>query len=423
MLRTPPGQPAQEAPAPLRRTAVRRTLGALVALAASVATLVTAAPPATASSHTHSGRCPEGSLCLFDGGAFKGELKILSTSHAGMGRFDNKTSSLENNGPLWGMAYTGPGYTGDDTLVISPENGTVDLSTGFAGGVFNNSISSIKLATTRYELENDVPWMDWYRGPEGKRPAGLPRANQFGDMNHDGHPDLLERADDGRLWFLSGTGAQGKLVGTGWNGMTQLLRHGDYTGDGKEDLLARDKTGVLWTYPGRGDGTLGTRVRVGGGWNGMRDLAAAGDLTGDGRADLLAVDTAGTLWTYPGNGQGIFGVRQKVGGGWNAMNELAAPGDMNGDGRADLLARDGARALWLYPGNGKGTFGVRKQLPLSWRNDGPLVTTGDVNGDGLSDLIRPAGQQVYVHHGDGTGSVGRANADMSWDGAPNVRIF
>lgn len=407
-----------------RRRGARRTLGAAVALVASMATVVTTAPQAAASNHDGSGRCPEGSLCLFDGGDFKGDMKIVSTSHAGMGRFDNKTSSLENNGPLWAFAYVEPSYGGSpDQLLITPENGTLDLSTGFAGGWFNNSISSIKIATTRYELEHDVPWMNWYREPESKRPAGLPQANQFGDMNHDGHPDLLERAADGRLWFLSGTGAKGKLVGTGWNGMTQLLRHGDYTGDGKEDLLARDRTGVLWTYPGRGDGTLGKRVQVGGGWNGMRDLAAAGDLTGDGRADLLAVDTAGTLWTYPGTGKGTFGVRQKVGGGWKAMNELAAPGDMNGDGKADLLARDGARALWLYPGNGKGTFGVRKQLPLSWRNDGPLVTTGDVSGDGLPDLMRPAGQNVYVHFGDGKGSVSRAEHVMSRDDEPNVRIF
>ncbi|MFH8616573.1 FG-GAP-like repeat-containing protein [Streptomyces sp. NPDC017979] len=419
MLRTPPRRRGTGTSSPLKGAAARRTLGAVVALAASMATMVTAAPPAAAT--YGSDRCPAGSLCLFERWAFKGEMKIISTSHAGMGRFDNKTSLLENNGPLWGFAYLEPGYKGD-ALLITPMNGPIDVG-GLFGGRFDNSISSIKLATTRYELENDVPWMDWYRGPESKRPTGLPRANQFGDMNHDGHPDLLERADDGRLWFLSGTGAMGKLVGTGWNDMTQLLRHGDYTGDGKEDLLARDKTGVLWTFPGRGDGGLGKKIRVGGGWNGMRDLAAAGDLTGDGRADLLAVDTAGTLWTYPGNGQGIFGVRQKVGGGWKAMNELAAPGDMNGDGKADLLARDGSRALWLYPGNGKGTFGVRKQLPLSWRNDGPLVTTGDVNGDGLPDLMRPVGRNVYVHFGDGKGSVSRAQPIMNWDDEPNVRIF
>ncbi|MFE6824770.1 FG-GAP-like repeat-containing protein [Streptomyces sp. NPDC057690] len=408
------------------RTAAGRTLGAAVALAASMATLVGTAPQAAAADN--SARCPSGKLCFFQYGQYKGEMKIVSSSQAALGAFDNKTSSLVNNSGKWAVAYTGAKYTGGDTLLISPHNGAIELSGGAFGGAFDNKISSIRVATTEYEAVQGVPWMDWYRQPEEKRPEGLPDAARFGDLNNDGRPDLLERAADGRLWFLSGIGnadgsTKGKLVGSGWNSMTQLVRHGDYNGDAKEDLYARDKTGVLWFYPGRGDGTFGTRKKVGGGWNTMREISAAGDLSGDGRRDLLARDTAGKLWLYPGKGNGVFGARKIAGSGWNALNRMVSPGDMTGDGKSDLVARDGSRALWLYAGNGKGGFTPRKKLPYAWPSDEPVIATGDVNGDGLSDLLRPIDFQVFVYYGNGRGSVGGPNADMLWDNATNVRVF
>ncbi|WP_405806907.1 FG-GAP-like repeat-containing protein [Streptomyces sp. NBC_00210] len=411
----------------LGTTLGRRALGTAVAVAASLATLVTAAPNAAAVDN--SARCPAGKFCVFSGAGYTGEMKYFSSSQPTLGTWNDKISSVVNNSGLWATLYPQSNYgTDPDFVVVGPHNGPVDLGNGSFDNRFDNKISSMRVTTTEYEAFQGVPWMDWYQQPEAKRPAGLPAVAQFGDLNNDGGADVLERADDGRLWFLSGVGdanwvTKGKLVGGGWNAMTQLVRHGDYNANGREDLFARDKSGVLWFYPGRGDGTFGTRVKVGAGWNTMREISAAGDLTGDGRRDLLARDTAGALWTYPGNGKGAFGVRKKVGGGWNVMNRLASPGDLTGDGKADLLARDGARALWLYPGNGQGAFGTRKKLPYAWPADEPVMATGDVNGDGLSDVMRPISGQLFIYHGNGAGGISGPNADMGWDTAPNVRVF
>lgn len=406
------------------RRPLRRVLGAAIAAAASVAALVTAAPTATAAENSE--RCPAGKFCVFTGPAFTGEMKVLSSPQAALGAWDNKISSLVNNSGLWATVYPDANFSGE-YLYVSPYNGPNDLS-HFADGQFDNAVSSIRIATTAYEATQGVPYMDWTPWPDQPRPAPVPAVANFADLNNDRIADLLERADDGRLWFLPGKRdaqgrTQGKFLGGGWNAMTQLLRHGDYNTDGKEDVFARDKGGVLWFYPGLGTGALGNRLSLGAGWNAMREIAAAGDLTGDGRGDLLARDSVGVLWMYPGNGKGSFGTRKNLGGGWNGMNQLVAPGDLSGDGRADLVARDGARKLWLYPGNGAGGFGARKALPFAWPLDAPIVATGDSTADGISDLLRPIGWQAFTYAGTGTGSLGGPQAGMSWDTADRVRVF
>ncbi|GGY03227.1 ATP/GTP-binding protein [Streptomyces tanashiensis] len=401
----------------------RRALAAAVTTAASLATLMTSAPPVAADSS----RCPSGRLCVFQYRDFKGEMKIITSSQSTLGAWDNTISSVVNNSALHALLNVDPNYRGGDSLVMDPYNGGTSLD-GSIMGQLDNRISSIRVATTAWEANSGTAWMDWW--PQEKRPAGLPAAAQFGDLNNDSRPDLLERADDGRLWYLHGYSARwdvapkAVLVGGGWNAMTQIVRHGDYDGDRNEDVFARDRAGVLWFYPGTGKGWFKPRVKIGSGWNTMKEIKAVGDITGDGRRDLVARDTAGVLWTYPGNGRGWFGARKKVGGGWNAMNRLVAPGDMNGDGRSDLVARDGSRGLWLYPGNGRGSFGARTKLPYGWPSDAPVFSVGDVTGDGTSDLMRPIDwNQLYVYPGNGRGGIGAPQADMGWDTAERVHVF
>ncbi|MFB7450376.1 FG-GAP-like repeat-containing protein [Streptomyces sp. NPDC056194] len=405
----------------IRSNRGRRALAAAVTTAASLATLMTAAPPAAAGEE----RCPSGRLCVFQYRDYQGEMKIITSSQATLGTWDNKISSVVNNSGLYALFWGNPGYTGGETLQADPHNGGISFNDAILSEL-DNKFSSIRLATTSWEAGLGVAWMDW--SPMQKRPSGLPAAAQFGDLDNDALPDLLERADDGRLWFLNGVRdadwkTKGLLIGGGWNAMTQIVRHGDYDGDRNEDVFARDRYGVLWFYPGNGRGYFKPRVKIGGGWNTMKEIKAVGDITGDGRRDLVARDTAGVLWTYPGNGHGWFGARKKVGGGWNAMNRLVAPGDMTGDGKSDLVARDGSRALWLYPGNGRGTFGTRTRLPYAWPSDAPVFAVGDVTGDGKSDLMRPIGLQVFVYAGNGRGGIGAPQADMSWDNAERVHVF
>ncbi|MEU0400950.1 FG-GAP-like repeat-containing protein [Streptomyces sp. NPDC006197] len=405
----------------IRSNRGRRALAAAVTTAASLATLMTAAPPAAAGSE----RCPSGRLCVFQYREYQGEMKIITSSQATLGTWDNTISSVVNNSGLYAVLWSDPRYTGGDSLHVDPHNGPISFD-GSVMGQLDNKISSIRVATTSYEATQGVPWFDW---SAEKRPSGLPAAARFGDLNNDALPDLVERADDGRLWFLNGVrdanwNTKGTLIGGGWNAMTQIVRHGDYNGDGNEDVFARDRAGVLWLYPGNGRGWFKPRVKIGGGWNTMKEIKAVGDITGDGRRDMVARDTAGVLWTYPGNGHGWFGARKKVGGGWNAMNRLVAPGDMTGDGKSDLVARDGSRGLWLYPGNGSGTFGARTKLPYAWPSNEPVMSVGDVTGDGKADLMRTINfWDLHVYPGNGRGGIGGPQYITMYDPADRVHVF
>lgn len=100
-----------------------------------------------------------------------------------------------------------------------------------------------------------------------------------GDLTGDGRTDIVARDKQGFLWLYPGTGntdrpfASRKQIGGGWNQYNLLLGTGDVDLDGHADLLARDKSGALWLYKGTGRASspYKSRVRIGAsGWNQYR---------------------------------------------------------------------------------------------------------------------------------------------------------
>ncbi|WP_270886448.1 SpoIID/LytB domain-containing protein [Pedococcus sp. 5OH_020] len=194
-----------------------------------------------------------------------------------------------------------------------------------------------------------------------------------GPFGADNRGDLVARRSDGSLWYYPGssTGAFTTApvpLGTGWNSFDEVAAPGDWNGDHHNDLLARETaTGRLWLYPGTGDGRLGSPSVVGTGWNGMRQILSSGDFTGDGKSDVLALSTTNILYVYPGNGAGGWLARRVVTRGFGSFNALVGPGDVTGDGRADLLGRrtsDGA--MVLYAGNGLGGVATGTVALTGW---------------------------------------------------------
>ncbi|MFI1105851.1 FG-GAP-like repeat-containing protein [Streptomyces melanogenes] len=155
---------------------------------------------------------------------------------------------------------------------------------------------------------------------------GMTGITALGDLSGDEHADLVAvEKSTGKLWLYPGTGSgtlgARKLIGSGgWNSMNALTGAGDMNSDGHPDLVAREaSTGKLWLYPGRA-GALGSRVLIGtGGWNAMRSLTAVGDWSGDGHPDLLAT-TSDYLVQYQGLGNGRLGTGDKSNASWWGIN-------------------------------------------------------------------------------------------------------
>lgn len=183
------------------------------------------------------------------------------------------------------------------------------------------------------------------------------------DLNRDGYQDfVVRRSSDGDVFWLHSVPASNswatQQIFDNWKTRTRILAPGDITGDALPDLLSVDSGGYLWIYPGKGNGSFSTRVKVGSGWNQYNSVRGHGDFTGDGKADLIVRSkSTSDVYLYKGTGKagtGAFSTRIKVRN-WSGYNAFDAPGDVTGDGRADFLARTPGGTLYLYKGTGKAT--------------------------------------------------------------------
>ncbi|KOX00343.1 serine protease [Streptomyces sp. NRRL B-1140] len=198
------------------------------------------------------------------------------------------------------------------------------------------------------------------------------------DLDRDGYQDLVYRVSStGDVFWAhyvisSGTWST-KQIADNWKTRTRIITPGDVTGDYLPDLLSVDSAGVMWIYPGKGNGTFASRVKVGSGWNQYNSVRGKGDFNGDGKTDLIARSKSGSyIYLYKGTGKagsGAFSARVKVRT-WDGYNAFDAPGDVTGDGKADFLARTPGGTLYLYAGTGKGTseiFATRKSVGTDFK--------------------------------------------------------
>ncbi|MFE6524011.1 trypsin-like serine protease [Streptomyces sp. NPDC057794] len=254
-------------------------------------------------------------------------------------------------------AYAGSAYRQIDDTNLSTFNGRPD---GKADLFVRNSSTK-----TGYEKDSSgtsfgtrASWGNW----------GAANLILQTDLDRDGYQDLVFRVGSTgdvywKHYVLNSARTGGSWtdtkIATGWKTRTRIIAPGDVTGDYLPDLLSVDSSGVLWTYPGKGNGTFGSRFSVRTGWNQYNSVRGHGDLTGDGRADLLARQSgSGDLYLYKGTGKTgseAFSARIKVRSAWTGYNAFDAVGDVNGDGNADFLARTPGGTLYLYQGTGKAT--------------------------------------------------------------------
>ncbi len=196
----------------------------------------------------------------------------------------------------------------------------------------------------------------------GRGWGGFNSLLRHGDLNGDGRQDVVARDTTGRLFLYPGSGDPARIlgagvqIGQGWGGFTSIVSSGDLNTDGHDDVLAAKSTGELLLYFGNGKpGFSGNRV-VGTGWRGG-PLAAIGDWTYDERTEIMFRNTAGVVRNYESRtGEAPIGKSELVldAEDGNALLNIVGMGDLTSDAEFEpipdvlMQGKDGSLVLYTW---------------------------------------------------------------------------
>src|SRR5205085_6998454 len=115
----------------------------------------------------------------------------------------------------------------------------------------------------------------------------------------------------GRLDIYLGNGRAGftvKRTDGDWSKYDLLAGPGDVDGDGHDDLVARGTGGAFYLLPGLGGIRFGDAQQIRGSWRLYDTITGHGDFTGDGRPDLLVRPSGSSqFYVRPNRGHLRFG--------------------------------------------------------------------------------------------------------------------
>jgi hypothetical protein len=246
--------------------------------------------------------------------------------------------------------------------------------------------------------------------------GGVPVA----DMNGDGDPDVVQLQTiygppTVRVWPGQGDGTLGAAQTYSAAAGATGIALGDLNGDGHPDVVTANGTAnTISVFLGSGDGTLGPHTEYGAG--GAPTYIALADMNGDGAPDAVTVNlTAGGVTVLSGKGDGSFGAPASypVPG---APPRLAIA-DLNADGWQDIVTAnyDSAGTVSVLLGTGGGQFATHVEYRVG---DKPAcVAVADLDGDHLPDIvtINQAQSTASVLLGAGDGTFKPEGADYGVD--------
>lgn len=233
-----------------------------------------------------------------------------------------------------------------------------------------------------------------------------PYAITNGDLNNDGHDDLVYTNiahNTISVLINNGRGGFGPPTNFAVGKEPRSVALGDLNGDQKLDLVTANSDAFsVSVLLGDGNGAFGpaTNLTVPG-FN--PEAVAIGDLNNDGRPDIAVVyRSANIVSILLANSSGGFGSPASFPLP-NGASDIVI-NDLNRDGLPDLVVATGGVSVLL--GNSTTGFGPANTLPAI---GGATIVVDDFNGDGKADIASPVFNQnaVNVYPGDGQGGFGQ----------------
>jgi hypothetical protein len=238
-----------------------------------------------------------------------------------------------------------------------------------------------------------------------------PRGVTLGDVDGDGHLDILVSAgDEGELRVFHGAGDGSfaePTISALADGIFPEALQGDAIADGVFDVVARATTAtiVLVRMRGDGSGSFGDHqlLQVQG------PVFALGPITDDATLDLLVPTQGGSLHVYPGAAADESFTPSPISssGAWTSPGGVGL-GDFDDDGDLDVaIASQDELHIGLSQLEG-GAPSFDFAAPLAFFGTPSDLHTGDVDGDGKLEIVlttfgggSDAGH-VFFGRGDGS---------------------